>query len=174
MAENTKATKTNLVYHFVCSDRACRRRTTDYIGLTTQKLRNRLGQHRYKGAIHEHFVDKHGDKPKIETLLNQTKIINRSTSKKQLYIAEAVAIEIRKPSLNVQKEFDYTLPSNRKTTIYIAPQPTRDTSEEHRDETREAGDEPQGVTATQGTTTEGATTNRCLRPLPHRRTQTQV
>ena len=71
-------------------------------------------QHRYKGAINEHYVDKHGDKPTVETLLENTTIINRKSSKNLLYIAEAVAIEIRKPKLNVQKEFDYTLPSNRK------------------------------------------------------------
>ena len=70
----------------------------------------------YKGAIHEHFVDTHGDRPTVDLLLNNTKIINRTSSKAQLYIAEAVAIEIRKPKLNIQQEFDYTLPSNRKQT----------------------------------------------------------
>ena len=58
-----------------------------------------MSQHRYKGAIHDHFMAKHGNKPEIGKLLENTTIINK-TSRKILYIAEAVAIELRKPSLN--------------------------------------------------------------------------
>ena len=95
--------ETNVVYQFVCSDDACRQRKVDYyIGLTSQTLRKRMGGHRYKGAIHDHFKNKHDGRPNMEVLLNNMKIINK-TLKKILHIAEAVAIEIRKPLLNVQK-----------------------------------------------------------------------
>ena len=50
--------QSNVVYHFTCPDEACRSRTVDYVGLTTQKLRNRMQQYRYKEAIHEHYIDK--------------------------------------------------------------------------------------------------------------------
>merc|ERR1711872_640934 len=96
--------ETNVVYHFVCPDETCRIRNIDYIGLTTQTLRNRMTQHRYKGAIHDHFQEQHGDRPKVDSLIESTKIINRTQTKKLLYIAEAVAIELRKPKLNIQKE----------------------------------------------------------------------
>ena len=134
-------------------------------------------QHRYKGAINEHYVDKHGDKPTVETLLENTTIINRKSSKNLLYIAEAVAIEIRKPKLNVQKEFDYTLPSNRK------PRRSTHGDTSHRpinapgidgglEETAEETTTSSPTTETTNTQEEPADTPanlRRLRPLPHRR-----
>ena len=117
--------ETNVVYHFVCPDDACRHRNVGYVGLTTQTLRSRMYQHQYKGAIHDHYTKAHGNRPNVETLLNNTTIINKAPSRKILPIAEAVAIEICKPSLNVQKDFDYILPSNRKAST--TSQSTRST-----------------------------------------------
>ena len=114
-------------------------------------------------------MNEHGDKPKIETLLQNTRIINRTTTKNKLYIAEAVAIEIKKPTLNVQKEFDYTLPPNMKSATQQTPRYTRDTQIRTHDDNTE-NDEPR-VTRVEEATPPIPTSQRCLRQLPHRRKQ---
>ena len=56
----------HVVYHFTCNVDGCKRRKSNYIGLTTQTVRDRLGQHRYKGAINAHFIEVHDRRPKIQ------------------------------------------------------------------------------------------------------------
>ena len=141
-------------------------------------------QHRHKGAIHDHFMEKHGDKPTLAELLENTKIINKVSNKRILYIAEAVAIEIRKPKLNVQKKFDYTLPSNRKF-IHTPPigqtDNTRVPGEEPDQELQEGtpiggeGEEPRddapdsaSEDSSEPEVVGHVTNQRRLRPLPHR------
>ena len=120
MKNNTVAKKskdvgkeTDVVYHFRCTVDECQRRKSDYIGLTTQTLRKRLGQHRYNGSINDHYTSVHNRLPKIEELIANTKVIHRQSIRSRLFIAEAVSIALRKPSLNVQAEFDFILPSCR-------------------------------------------------------------
>ena len=162
--------ETNVIYHFTCPDDACRHRTADYVGLTTRTLRERMSGHRYKGAIHEHFIKHHGQRPTIDLLLNNTKIINRQPLKKTLVIAEAVAIEIIKPALNVQKEFDFTLPSNRKRQRAIHTNRETDSGSGDADITSNAPTQPPVITidATPENNEDLNTSHRRLRPLPHR------
>ena len=106
--------ETNVVYQFTCPDDACQRRKTTYIGLTTTTLKRRMQGHRNSGAIHDHYTETHDRKPQVAELLNNTKIINRESTKSRLRIAEAVSIELQRPNLNIQTQFDLVLPSSRR------------------------------------------------------------
>ena len=158
--KTNKETETNVVYHFRCSVDACQRRTSDYIGLTTQTLRNRLGQHRYNGAINAHFTSKHDRLPKIDELIANTTVTHRENVKSRLFIAEAMFIEVRKPTLNVQMKFDYVLPSCRSRINhehFAANGPTGDATSSNEDQQR---NEAAPRAASERV--------RRLRPLPHR------
>lgn len=111
------ADETDVVYHFICPAVACQRRKADYIGLTTATIRQRMQGHIYNGAIKEHYQTAHNRKPNIDELITNTNIIHRIQAKQRLVIAEAVSIALKRPSLNIQREFDYVLPSCRKRTM---------------------------------------------------------
>ena len=70
--------------------------------------------HRNSGAIHEHFTDIHDRKPQVTELIQNTTIIHRETANNRLKIAEAVSIELQRPTLNIQTQFDLVLPSSRR------------------------------------------------------------
>ena len=159
--ETGKDKETNVVYHFKCSVDVCQRRTQDYIGLTTQTLRKRLAQHRNNGAINSHFTSVHNRLPKIEELLNSTKVIHRESLKSRLFIAEAVNIALLRPSLNIQTEFDYVLPSCRS-------KPIRENSGEASADGNMRSDNVDGGNGANGARGEGQERIRRLRPLPHR------
>ena len=108
------AEETNVVYHFTCPDAACQRRKMDYIGLTTATIQQRMQGHSYNGAIKDHYMKAHNRRPGIDELVTNTIVIHRIQSKQRLVIAEAVSIALKRPSLNVQREFDYVLPSCRR------------------------------------------------------------
>ena len=91
-----------------------RSRNTDYIGLTTATLEKRMENHRYNGAIHTHFKKAHDRRPTSQELLDCSSILHRVQKFHRLAITEAVSIELRKPVLNIQREFDLVLPSCRK------------------------------------------------------------
>ena len=75
----------------------------EYIGLTTMTLKERMGAHRYKGAIFDHFRVKHGVSPTLEQLLGSTEIIYYENDAFQLRVFEALHIKKFQPSLNENK-----------------------------------------------------------------------
>ena len=106
--------ETNIVYKFECTVGTCRGRKIDYIGLTTTSLKKRMENHRYNGAIHMHFKQAHDRRPKTGELLENSKVLHRVDNYHRLAITEAVSIELQKPLLNIQREFDLVLPSCRR------------------------------------------------------------
>ena len=140
-----KESDSNLVYHFGCSVGPCQRRMSNYIGLTTQTLRNRLGQHRYNGAINAHFTSEKDRLPKIDELIVNTKIIHSENIKSQLNIAETLYIELKKKtpstykrnliSCSLHAEVELTprilLPIHRTATNQRTPRARRGPSRRH-------------------------------------------
>ena len=110
----TLANETNVVYRFECTVGPCRGRNIDYIGLTTTTLQKRMESHRYNGAIHTHYKKAHDRRPKTKELVESSSVLHHVPKYHRLAITEAVSIELRKPILNVQREFDLVLPSCRK------------------------------------------------------------
>ena len=108
--------ETNVVYKFVCPDDACQHRNINYIGLTRKTLKERMKKHRNAGAINEYYTSVHDRRPTVPELLENTTIIHLEPERKRLAVAEAVSIALRRPTLNVQCEFDYVLPSRRRRT----------------------------------------------------------
>ena len=149
-----------LRYHFKCSVDACQHRTSDYIGLTTQTLRKRLSQHRNSGAINAHYTDVHFRLPRIDELLENTKVIHKENLKPRLLIAEAVSIALHRPTLNVQTEFDYVLPSCRSRPVREDREGARVDVEARDDNVEREENIPAARPTTQHV--------RTLRPLPHR------
>ena len=73
-----------------------------------------MESHRYNGAIHSHYKKTHDRKPTTQELMESSSVLHRVTKYNRLAITEAVSIELRKPLLNVQREFDLVLPSCRR------------------------------------------------------------
>ena len=73
-----------------------------------------MKSHSYGGAINDHYTSTHNRRPKVDELVNNTKIVHREPERKRLAVAEAVSIAIQRPKLNVQCEFDLLLPSCRR------------------------------------------------------------
>ena len=106
--------ESNVIYRFECTVGSCRGRNVDYIGLTTSTLKKRMENHRYNGGIHGHFKAVHNRRPTTKELVENSTILHRVASYHRLAITEAVSIELRKPLLNIQREFDLVLPSCRR------------------------------------------------------------
>ena len=62
-------------------------------------------------------MTKYDRKPEVMELVNNTTIIHREHTSNRLKIAEAVSIELQRPTLNIQTKFDLVLPSNRRRTV---------------------------------------------------------
>ena len=110
----TKETMTNIVYRFKCTEGTCESSENFYIGYTTNQLRKRLQFHRNQGSIFQHFTEKHNRRPTVTELLSSTDIITREQNFTRLTIAEAVHIQLEKPTLNVQTHSHHVLPSTRR------------------------------------------------------------
>ena len=104
--------QTNVVYAFECPRRECTPFTT-YVGMTRTTLKRRMTYHRSQGAIYSHFYEKHQDRPTIQELLSNTKVLERASTYHKLLISEAVYIDKLKPSLNKQLQHQTVLPSRR-------------------------------------------------------------
>ena len=95
----------HLVYNFVCNKGECLSLPikNEYIGMTTLTLKERLKKHTYAGAIYDHFVLCHGgatNRPKVEDLLECTKILYFENNPVLLHIFEALHIKHLRPNLN--------------------------------------------------------------------------
>ena len=101
--------RSHLVYEFVCKEGECMSANikNSYIGLTTMTLKERLGAHRYKGAIFDHYRRVHSKNPQIDVLLESTKIIYFCSDRFKLPIFEALHIRKYKPNLN-ENLLDFT------------------------------------------------------------------
>ena len=62
----------------------------------------------------QHFTEKHDRKPTVNGLLTSTDIITREQNFSRLTIAEAVHIQLEKPTLNIQTHSHHVLPSTRR------------------------------------------------------------
>ena len=102
--------KSNVVYEFQC---ACQEL---YVGRTSRRLEERVAEHiprwmlintsgNAKSAITEHILSSGHDHQQRQNF----RIIYQARSEAILRYAEAIAILKRKPSLNIQVEFDYKL-----------------------------------------------------------------
>ena len=98
--------KNNVIYEFKCPLNHGKSENDEnevnYIGMTTTKLTKRLNSHKYNGSIKNHLLDYHNKSISKEILENNTKIINKATSRKELYIKEALLIQKNKPIINQQ------------------------------------------------------------------------
>ena len=81
-----------------------------YIGLTSTTLSRRLTCHLSSGAPKDHLQLHHGIKISIKFLEENVKILGHFPNKNKLRIAEALLIEEKRPSINIQHEgFDRIL-----------------------------------------------------------------
>ena len=94
--------RSHVVYEFVCDKGECMSPNikSSYIGLTTMSLKERMSAHRYQGSIFKHFRTVHGVSPKIDYLLQQSKILYLESDPFLLAKFEALHIRKFKPILN--------------------------------------------------------------------------
>ena len=109
--------KSHLVYRFSCNIGECRSlsKKNEYIGMTTCTLKERFSKHRYQGAIFEHYVAKHDgaiNRPKLEEMLDNTKILYFENNPILLHIFEALHIKKLSPNLNNINEDFYCMKLN--------------------------------------------------------------
>ena len=126
-----KEVTTNVVYKFTCPESLCEG-SNSYVGRTSSTLRRRLQSHRSQGSIFQHYTEIHDMRPPLQKLLENTEIIHRESNFRKLQIAEAVSITLQHPSLNIQQNADFILPSicpmnlslhqEKKTTLTLTNQ----------------------------------------------------
>ena len=94
--------QSHIIYKFTCNLGECESPQTknEYIGLTTQTLRQRMIGHKNHGSIFAHFRMKHGISPDVNYLLANTEVLYRESDAFQLHIYEALHIRKLKPNLN--------------------------------------------------------------------------
>lgn len=80
----------HVVYLFNCPNNGCKAIDNSYVGFTTNTLRIRSEQHNNNGAIRKHFESKHGIRPTTEQILQNMRIIEKSNSKNELMLLEAL------------------------------------------------------------------------------------
>ena len=102
------ANQSNMVYQYNCILGECGSFDTNvsYIGMTTMTLRQRFSNHRYQGFIHKHCVEIHGIRPKLDYLLDNTKILYLTQNKLDLSIFETLQIYNLRPKLN-ENQYDF-------------------------------------------------------------------
>ena len=92
--------RSHVVYEFNCSEGECSSSNNSYIGMTNCSLSERLGAHRYKGSIFEHYRRVHNKSPNVADLINSSNILYFCDNRKNLPVYEALFIKKCKPTLN--------------------------------------------------------------------------
>lgn len=88
----------DVVYRFDCPKVSCQ---ASYIGYTTNTLKHRAQQHKYKPSkIHDHFMDDHNETP--TDLLDNFSILYGNSNFMALKLAEALLIRDKMPDINVR------------------------------------------------------------------------
>jgi hypothetical protein len=93
--------QSNVVYSYQCNA-GCN--ANKYIGYTTNTLETRMKQHSYSGAIRKHHEDEHNVRIKYGEIITNTSILQRSSSRNDLLIMEALLIKERRPIINLKDE----------------------------------------------------------------------
>ena len=98
-AESIK--RANVVYSFNCNEDSC---NESYVGYTTQKLENRIKQHRYKSSsICKHFMYEHDKLPSsLSNFVQCFDVLFASENVRNLKIVEAIKIKSEKPHIKVK------------------------------------------------------------------------
>lgn len=90
----------NVVYQYTCYEDGC---NATYIGYTTNTLRMRMTQHRYKPSkILEHMMSDHGVERLDNDIYNYFKILDRKCDFHDLRLAESLLIRKFKPDINIK------------------------------------------------------------------------
>ena len=75
-----------------------------YIGHTTSALTRRLTFHKQSGEIRNHMKQQHGSGITRSDLVDNTVILAHESNRKRLKVLEAVFIQKRRPSMNIQRD----------------------------------------------------------------------
>ena len=92
--------RSHVVYEFVCPEGECNSSRNSYIGMTNCTLSERMGGHRYKGSIFDHFRRVHRRSPNLDELINSSNILYFCDNRRNLPVFEALLIRKFKPKLN--------------------------------------------------------------------------
>ena len=95
----TKENVNHVVYQFNCNKDGC---NASYIGYTTNSLKLRVSQHRYRPSkIFEHFKNEQGT-PKPNLDISNFDILHRAGNFFELRLAESLLIKRHKPVINIK------------------------------------------------------------------------
>ena len=103
----------NVVYQHTCSVGDCSRLFSRYIGYTTTTLSKRITAHLNDGAIRRHYMNEHGMILKRHHMDSNTIILEKQNDHKRLKMTEAVLIYAEKPTINIQQQAEFSLPTKR-------------------------------------------------------------
>ena len=98
--------KTNLVYDFDCNEGECAHlpiRERRYSGVTTCTISRRLSLHLQKGAIKQHYEEKHGRAITRKEIVDGTKARYYERDTRRLEVLESLIIRFEDPELNKQE-----------------------------------------------------------------------
>ena len=117
------------IVQVIWPDAACERRRINYIGIPTTTIQERMQRQTYSGNIKYHYRTAHDRKATAAELVINTEVIHWANSMQQLAIAASVNIAVKRPILNVHREFDNVLTSCKR----------RNTQTEQTEDTRQNG-----------------------------------
>ena len=100
--QNPSIVDSNVVYMYKCPEDGCNT-FSEYIAHSTNKIRDRLQQHTYKGSIKDHVLQ-HNKVLNLEHCINNTEIIAKNNNRQELIILEALLIKQKKPLINIQTD----------------------------------------------------------------------
>ena len=104
---NNIAKQHHVVYQYTCTRDGCNA-TQKYIGYTTCTLQDRFRMHTQQSSSIKKHLQQHHSIQKVTTaeLLKDVTIIQNASSKRDLIITEALLIKNRRPTINMQSEFN--------------------------------------------------------------------
>ena len=97
----TELETSHVVYQYTCPYPSCHA-GDNYIGYTTNRLSHRCSEHEKNGSIRKHHETTHNNRPSLDHILENTKILKRGKDWCELQIMESIIIKDKKPRINRQ------------------------------------------------------------------------
>ena len=99
----------HVIYQHTCNSKECG--PCSYIGMTRTTLSRRLTCHLSSGAIKEHYKGRNHNQLTRQDLNENTIMIDKEHDPRRLSFLEAIYINVKQPSINIQTDNIQILPT---------------------------------------------------------------
>ena len=95
--------ESHVVYQYTCPETACQQ-SQIYVGYTTTTVKQRMTTHAQNESILSYSIEAHDKRVRTQEILQNIKVLYKSSDKNDLIVAEALYIKALSPTLNNQRE----------------------------------------------------------------------